>query len=68
MDESDDATNAVQFDKTTRRFLDENVDPIAVSDFIEPVCEKVEFANKETLRSFKLRVVIEPPEQEGGAA
>jgi hypothetical protein len=69
MDESDNAADAVEFDKGTKRFLRENVDPIAVSDFIEPMRQKVEFANKKMLRSFKLRLAIEAPETgEGGGA
>jgi hypothetical protein len=68
MDTSDNATDTVQFNKTTKRFLRENVDPVAISDFIEPLRKKVEFANRKMLRSFKLRLVIEPPEEREGAA
>jgi hypothetical protein len=50
MDVSDNATNTVQFDKATKRFLHRNVDPIAISDFIEPLRRKVEFANKKFLQ------------------
>jgi hypothetical protein len=61
MDESNNAPAAVEFDAGTKRFVRRNVDPIAISDFIEPVRKKVEFANKKMLYSFKLRIAIEPP-------
>jgi uncharacterized protein YfcZ (UPF0381/DUF406 family) len=66
MDESDDATDAVEFDRATKRFLQGNVDPVAMSDFIEPLRKKVQFANRKMLRSFKLKLVVEPPEEGGG--
>jgi hypothetical protein len=63
VDDNDNPSDNVVLDKSARRFLSKYADPIAVSDFVKPLCEKIDFANRKMLKSFKLKLVVEPPEE-----
>jgi hypothetical protein len=58
VDNSTNATDDVNINSSTKRFLKKYADPVAMS-FIEPTCKKIAKANTKFLHNFTLKLVVQ---------